>query len=341
MQARLQQFKAARATLAEALSLLTPRAPVADPARNRARAFMATTLMWGDKAGSAGGCWRRRPAGLQHRQRRLRLGARLGPLCAGLDRQPPGPEQRNPCPSPADAGRGESLERPAHAHQCAGGTRLDGAQHRPIRGGALPCARGLRWLKTRSCALLDRHRLSMLGAALTQTWAATPRRRPRRALDQPSLAPTERTLCCASRRRPRTMPAGRRPPWPGRAGAGATAGRCDRHRAGVHPPGAGLQPRRLANTPRRQALRQAQAGLQAAEIPPKSRFSCACAVCKANCCCAPRRRRCRPAPDASADGRGSGVSLPPLERTRALGWLGCSLSLLGHAPRRTAAARGA
>ncbi|MBN8503908.1 MAG: serine/threonine protein kinase [Burkholderiales bacterium] len=50
VQIKLQQWADARATLEEALALYANHAPVADPLHNRARAYLASLLVWGDAA---------------------------------------------------------------------------------------------------------------------------------------------------------------------------------------------------------------------------------------------------------------------------------------------------
>lgn len=337
VQARLQQFKAAEATLAEALSLLDAEAPVADPARNRARAFMATTLMWGDKAAKQRGQVLAEEA-LQGCNTdnaacgSVRVSAHyaLASIASHLG-------QNNEAHAQARLMRDEAnrwsdrLTRISALEALASTARNIGR----FEEGAAAVREGLALAKDQKLRLLDRHRLSMLGAALDADLGRYAEASATlRALDQPSLAPTERTLVLRlaaqaenNAGRPEAAVA-----LAEQALALLPADAIATERAFIHQALAFSHAAAGQHAEAAEALRQAQAGLQAAEIPPKSplqlrlrRLQGELLLRRGDAAAALPLMQALTAEEAA-------LSLPPLERTRALGWLGCSLSLLGRGP---------
>ena len=284
---------------------------------------MATTLMCGATRppNSAGRCWRRRPGRAANTDNAAGVGARLGPLCAGLDRQPPGPEQRPMPNSPADAGRGanrwsDSVTRISALEALASTARNIGR----FEEGAAAVREASRWLRPEAAPARPpptEHAGRGTDADLGRYAEASVR--PRAGPTQPSRRPSALVLRLAAQAENNAGRPEVARPWPSRRWRYCRQIAIATERAFIHQALAFSH----AGWPLRRGRWRPCARRKPACKPPRSRprarFSCACAVCKANCCCA-EATPLPPLPLMQAlTAEEAAPSLPPLERTRALG----------------------
>jgi eukaryotic-like serine/threonine-protein kinase len=335
VQSRLLQLRPAEATLAEAMGLLDAQAPAADPARNRAKAYMALTLLWGDKAAklrgqalasqALAGCGTPEAGCGQVRvQAHYALASIASHLGENEQAYAQARAMRDEAQRWADApGRIGALETLASTARNLG----------RFEDGAAAVREALQLAEGQQLRAVNRHRLSMLGAALDSDLGRYAQAADAlRALDQPGKTPTERSLVLrlAAQAEWNAVRPAAALDMARRAWAALPEDAIATERAFVQQALATALALGGEHEAARAALAQAQAGMRQAGIPATSplqlrlrRLEGELLLRRGDAAGALPLMQALVAEEAA-------LKLAPLERVRALGWLGCSLSLLGR-----------
>jgi serine/threonine-protein kinase len=335
VQSRLLQFKAAEATLAEAMALLDAQAPADDPARNRAKAFMALTLLWGDKAAKLRGQTLAQQALADCHtadagcgQVRVQAHYALASLASHLGENEQAYAQAQAMRD--EAQRWADVPTRIGALEALASTARNQGR---FEVGAAAVREALQLAEGQQLRAVNRHRLTLLGAALDSDLGRYAQAADAlRALDQPGKTPTERSLVLrlAAQAEWNAVRPAAAVEMARRAWATLPEGAIATERAFVQQALATALALDGDHEAARTALTQAQATMGQAGIPPASplqlrlrRLDGELLLRRGDAAAALSRMQALVAEEAA-------LTLAPLERTRALGWLGCSLSLLGR-----------